>query len=116
MEIPIKNLQQELIELAKLSTKHDDELGMILNSFSTFQSSPQKLIWTVTDRVDLTEDSKLGGTEMSTGLPEKLILESKVEELDMDHINDRLRIDGLESHINAGTDEMQVGEVIIRYP
>ena len=106
MEIPIKTLQQELIELAKLSTKHDDELGMILNSFSTFQSSPHKLIWTVTDRVELTEDSKLGGTEMSTGLPEKLILESKVEELDMDRITDRLRIDRIESRINVFADEL----------
>ena len=32
----------------------------------------------------------------------------------MDHIADRLCIDGIESRINTGTDELRVGEVIIR--
>ena len=34
----------------------------------------------------------------------------------MDRIADHLHIDGLESCINAGADQMKVGEVIIRYP
>ena len=34
----------------------------------------------------------------------------------MDCITDRLHIGGLESRINAGADELQVSEVIIRSP
>ena len=42
--ISVKTLQQELIELTNSSTKHDDKLGMIFNSFSTFQYSLQNSI------------------------------------------------------------------------
>ena len=48
-----------------------------------------------------------------TGLPEKLILERKVEELEIDRITDCLCINGLESRTNTGADDLQVGEVII---
>ena len=34
----------------------------------------------------------------------------------MDYITDFLRIDGLESRMNTGADEMQVSEVIIHSP
>ena len=51
-----------------------------------------------------------------TSLPEQMILEKKIEELDMELIADRLCIDGLDSRINSGTDEMRVGEVIILSP
>ena len=34
----------------------------------------------------------------------------------MDRITDRLHIDDLESRINVGVDNIQVGEVIIRSP
>ena len=55
-------------------------------------------------------------TTICRGLPEQLILERKIEELEMDRISDCLRIDGLESRINAGADKLRVGEVIIRSP
>ena len=45
-----------------------------------------------------------------------MISERNIEELDMDRIADRLFIDILESRINAGTDELQVGGVIISSP
>ena len=51
-----------------------------------------------------------------TSLPVKLILESEIDELKMGCITDRLHIDGLESLINAGADELRVCEVIIRSP
>ena len=89
---------------------------MIFNSFSTFQSSLQNYIQTFTKRVDNIEASNLGGTETVTGIPEKLILERNIEELEMDHITDCLFINVLDSRTNAGADEMQVGEVIICYP
>ena len=78
-EISVKTLQQELIELDNLSTKHDDKLGMIFNSFANFQYSLHKYILTVTKRIELTEASNLGGTETLAGLPEQLILDRKVE-------------------------------------
>ena len=78
-EISVETLQQELIELAKSSSKHNYELVMIFNSFSTFQSSLQKSINTVNKRVDLMEDSNLDGTAMSTGLPKQLTLDMEVE-------------------------------------
>ena len=112
-EIYIKTLQQELLKLTNSSNKHDDELGMILNIFATFKSSLQKSIQTVTDRVDKIEAYNLGGMAMVTGIPVKLILERKIEGLEMYFIADRLYIDGLESCINTGDDEMRVGEVII---
>ena len=55
-------------------------------------------------------------TTICRGLPEQLILERKIEELEMDRISDCLRIDGLESRIYDGADELRVGEVIIRSP
>ena len=51
-----------------------------------------------------------------TSLPEQLILKKKIEDLKMDRIADRLCIDGFESRINAGADELQVGEVFIFLP
>ena len=112
-EISVKTLKQEVIQLNNSSTKHDDELRMILKSFSVFRYSLQKSIQTVTGNVEKVEDSTLVGTATVTSLPEKMILENKIEELDMDRIADCLRIDGLESRINTGADEMRVDEVII---
>ena len=94
----------------------NDELGIIFNSFSDFQYSLQKYIHTVTKRVDTIEAYILVGTTMMTSFPEQLILERKIKELEMYCIADRLHIDGLDACINAGTGELQVGEVIICYP
>ena len=99
-----------------MSTKHYDKLGMIFNSFANFQSYLQKSIQTFSKRVDIIEASNLGGTATATGLPEQLILDKKVEELDMYHITDHLHIDVLESRINMGADDLQVGEAIICSP
>ena len=89
---------------------------MIFNLFSDFQSSIQKSIQTVTERVDRIKASTLVETKIVTSIPEKLILERKIKLLAMYRISDRLRIDGLESCINAGADELLVGEVIARFP
>ena len=70
VDIYLKTMQQELIELTNLSTKHDDDLGMIFNIFDTFQSSLQKYIQTVTERIDMIEASNVGGTAVATGLRE----------------------------------------------
>ena len=40
----------------------------------------------------------------------------KISELEKDMISDRLRIDGLESRLNAGADELAIGEVIVCSP
>ena len=61
-EISVKNLQHHLIELANSSTKHDEKLGIIVNSFATFQSSLQKSIQNFTKSVDMMEPSNLGIT------------------------------------------------------
>ena len=74
----VKNPQQKLLELANSFTKHDDELGVVFNSFSIFQSCLQKSIYNVTESIHMIEASNLGGTEMVTVLPEQLILERKV--------------------------------------
>ena len=89
---------------------------MIFNIFSAFQSSLQNSIQTVTRRVDRIEASTLVGTTTMKIPPDQMILETKIEELDMDRIADRLHIDVLESRINAGADELWVGEVIISSP
>ena len=86
---------------------------MIFNLFSDFQSSIQKSIQTVTERVDRIKASTLVETKIVISIPEKLILERKIKLLAMYRISDRLRIDGLESCINAGIAELRVGEVII---
>ena len=69
-EISIKYMETELIQLTNSSTKYDDELGMIFNSFANFQSSLQKSIQTVTKRVDNIVASNLSGTATVTGLLE----------------------------------------------
>ena len=89
---------------------------MIFNSFSGFQSSLHNYIHTVTKRVDSIEASTLVGTTTMTSLPEHLILDRKIEELETDRIADCLCIDGLDSRINDGADEMRVGEFIILSP
>ena len=61
---------------------------MIFNSFYDFQSSLKKSIKTVTEPVDSVEASNLVGKTMVTSIPENLILERKIEELEMDHIAD----------------------------
>ena len=38
----------------------------------------------------------------------------KILELEKDRILDYLRIDGLYSRLNAGSDEISIGEVIVR--
>ena len=73
-EISVKTLKQEVIQLNNSSTKHDDKLGMIFNSFATLQSSLHKSIQIVTKRVDKIEASKLGGTLTVIDIPEKMIL------------------------------------------
>ena len=111
--ISVKALQQELIALNNSSTKHDDWLGMIFKSFDTFQSSLKKFMHNVTKKVDNIEDYNLGGTATVTGIPDHLILERKIEDLDMYCIDVHLCIDELEPLINAGGDELQIDEVII---
>ena len=61
-----------------MSTKHNDELGMIFNSFYGFKSSLQKFIRVVTDSVDRIEDSALVVTTTMTIIPEQLILDRKI--------------------------------------
>ena len=51
-----------------------------------------------------------------TGIPEQLILDRRIEELDMYQIADHLCVDGLKSRINAGVDDLIVGEFIICSP
>ena len=76
-EISVKTLQQELM-LTNSSTKHNDELGMIFNSFSDFKSSLQKSIHTVTESVDRIEDSTLVVSTIDTSINENLILERNI--------------------------------------
>ena len=61
-EIPVKNLKQKLVELTNSSTKHNDELQMIFNSFSACQSYLQRFIQNFTKRIDRIEASTLIGT------------------------------------------------------
>ena len=51
-----------------------------------------------------------------TCLPEQMIFERKIEECDMDCMDNRLHINVLESRINVGDDELQFGEIIIHSP
>ena len=89
---------------------------MIFKNISTFQSYIQKYIQTFINRIDNIEASKFGGMTMVTVIPEQLILERKIEELDMDRIYDHLHTNGLESRINDGADELRFCEFIIRSP
>ena len=77
-ETPVKTIQQELMELTKLSTKHNEELGMIFNSFSDYQSSLQKSIQSFIKCVDRIGASALVGKTTMTSLPEQLILERNI--------------------------------------
>ena len=77
-DISVKNLQQELIKLTNLYTKHIDKLRMIINSFSDFQSSLKKSIQTVTESLYSIEASTLVGTITITSLSEKPVLERKI--------------------------------------
>ena len=88
-------------------------LGMIFNSFSDFTSSLLKSIHTVIEGVYRIEASTLVGTTTVISIPENMTLERNIEELDMDRISDRLSINGLDSRINYGADELRVGEAII---
>ena len=70
----VKTLQQELIELTNLYTKYNYKLGMIFRSISSFKSSIQKSIQTVTKRAYRIEAFTLVVTTTRTSLPEQKIL------------------------------------------
>ena len=89
---------------------------MIFNSFSASRYSLYTSIQTDTKSVDMIEASTLVLTTAMTSSPKQMILQRKIEEFDMDRIADHLHIDGLESCINAGADQLKVGEFIISYP
>ena len=44
------------------------------------------------------------------------VLVEKITDLDKNRISDWLRIDGLESRMNVGADELAIGEVIVHSP
>ena len=90
-------------------------MGIIFNSFSAFQYSLQESIQTVTKSVYRIEAYNLVGTTTVTIIPEKMILESKIEDLNINCIADCLFIDGLESFINTVAYKMRLGEVIISF-
>ena len=57
---------------------------MLLKGFSVFQSSLQKYSQTVNERVDSIDASTLVGTTTVTSIPDQIILERNIEELEMD--------------------------------
>ena len=69
----------------------------------------------VTDSMDNMEASNLTGfTDQVSSQLEELV--EHIPELEKDRISDCLRIDGLGSRLNAGADELDVGETIVRSP
>ena len=62
----------------------------------------------MTERVYKMETSNLTGFT-DKGYSQLDMMVDKISELEKDMISDRLRIDGLESRLNAGADELAIG-------
>ena len=62
----------------------------------------------MTEIVDKMEASALAGF-IDQGSSHLEVLVEQISELDKYRISDSLRIDGLESRLNAGTDELSIG-------
>ena len=62
----------------------------------------------MTERVYKMETSNLTGFT-DKGYSQLDMMVDKISELEKDMISDRLRIDGLESRLNAGADKLAIG-------
>ena len=80
-----------------------------------FEEGVLQNIHTVTERVDRIEASTLTGFIYQSSSHMEALVEH-ISEPEKDSISDCLRIDGLESRLNAGADELAVGEMIVRSP
>ena len=80
---------------------------------SVFQEGVLQNIRTVAERVDNLESSTLTAFT-DQGSSELEVLAENISELEKERISDRLCIDGLESRLNVGDDELATGEVIVR--
>ena len=88
---------------------------MIFDKLSVFQEGVPKNIGTVTERVYKMEASTLTVfTDQGSSQLETLV--EQISELEKYRVSDCLRIGGLESRLNAGADEVAIGEVILRSP
>ena len=111
----MKELQVTLGDDNFTQNRYEDELTLTFDKFSVFQEGVLQNIRTATERVDKMEASTLTGfTDQGSSQMEVLV--EKISDLDKERIADRLHIDGLESRLNAGDDELEIGEVIVRSP
>ena len=78
-----------------------------------FQEGDLQNIRTVAERVDNLESSTLTAFT-DQGLSELEVLAENISELEKERISDQLCIDGLESRLNVGDDELATEEVIVR--
>ena len=112
-EAALRDIQVALVDANSTQQKHEDELTFIFDKLSVFQEGVLQNIRTMTEIVDKTEASTLTGIKYQ-GYSHLRVLVEHISELERDRISDRLRIDGLESRLNAGDDKLAVGEMIVR--
>ena len=111
----MRYLQVTLVDANCTHQKHEDELTIIFDKLSVLQEGVLRNMLTVTERVDKMEASTLSGfTDQGSSQLEALV--EQISKLEKDRISYRLRIDGLGSRLNAGADELAVGEIIVRSP
>ena len=80
-----------------------------------FQEGVLQNIHTVMERVDNMEVSTLTGFKDQEPIQLEVLVD-QIYDIDKDRISDCLRIDSLDSRLNTGSDELQIGEVIERSP
>ena len=93
--------------------RHEDELTLIFDKLSVFQEGFLQNIRTVKGRVDKMEASTMTGFTYQESIQLEVMAEN-ISELEKGRLPNRLRINGLKSRINAGADELSIGEVIVR--
>ena len=111
----VKDLQVALGDANFTQKYHEYELSSFFDKLSIYQEGVLQNIRTMTERVDKIEAYTLTGF-IDQGSIQLEALMNQISELEKDRISDRLRIDGFESSLNAGADELAIGRVIICSP
>ena len=104
----MKDLQISLGDTNVTHNRHEDELTLIFNKLSMFQEGVLYKNRTVTERVNNMEAPTQTGF-VYQGSSQLYALVKQISKLEKDRISDSLCIDGLESTLNAGTDELAIG-------
>ena len=107
-EVDTKDLKAALGDANSTQNRYEDELTLIFDKLSVLQEGFIHNIHTMTEIFDKVEASILMGfTDQESSQLEALV--DQISDVDKDKISYCLCIDGLDSRLNEGADELAIG-------